>query len=126
MTTDSRARFPTTSWTLIENLQRLSNEQRRALFDEWLIRYWKPLYAYFRTQSKTPEQAGDLVQGFLCSFFAADKVLKVNSQQGRFRNWLLVCARHYLISEGRRQRGARRRPAAGIVSFEALATADGV
>lgn len=122
---DSHVRFPTTSWTLVCNLQQLSAEHRQELLNDLLRRYWKPLYAYFRSKRKPPEQSADLVQGFLQRFLEGDKVLQADQPEKRFRDWLMVSARNYLVSVHRQEAAAKRRPVNGLVSFEALRSEDG-
>jgi RNA polymerase sigma factor (sigma-70 family) len=122
---NSYAPFPTTSWTLVTDLQQLSADRRRVLFDEWIVRYWKPLYTFFRSKQQSREQAADLVQGFLERFLAGDKIMQLNNQEQRFRDWLLVSARNFLIDELRKAKAAKRRPALGVMSIEELRIRDG-
>jgi RNA polymerase sigma factor (sigma-70 family) len=122
---DSHVRFPTTSWTLVRQLQELSEDRRRELFDHWLRHYWKPLYAYFRSQRQSREQAADLVQGFLHRFLQGDKILQADKPEKRFRDWLLVAARNFLIDDLRKQKAGKRAPPQGIASFEAFRSEDG-
>jgi len=121
---DSHARFPTTSWTLVRDLQNLAVQQRRELYEALLRRYWKPLYAYFRSKRKSPEQSADLVQDFLQRFLEGDKILQANRADKRFRDWLMVSARNFLIDEVRKEKAAKRGPDQGI-SFEALRSETG-
>lgn len=117
--------FPTTSWTLIRDLQSLPQQERRDLWETWLRGYWRPLYAFFRRHVRTRQRAEDLVQGFLQGFLAADKIQHAARRESRFRSWLLACARNYLVSEARKERAHRRRPPGGILSFQDLCRADG-
>ena len=121
----SRAPFPTTSWTLIRQAQAAMPDARRAILQSLLRRYWKPVYAWFRSQGKSREDAEDLVQGFLNRLVVNDSLLAQVVPGRRFRSWVRVCARNYLIDESRRGKSLRRMPEAGILSFADLQSADG-
>ncbi len=118
--------FPTTSWTSIRDVQNVSESQRRELLDGLLRRYWKPLYAYFRQKGQTPADAEDLVQGLMNELLAKDKLAELEQSRGRFRSWLRVCARHFLVDHLRHQRAGKRDPGTPLVSFEELAASDGL
>jgi RNA polymerase sigma-70 factor (ECF subfamily) len=122
---ESRAAFPSTVWSLIRAAQRASADHHGDALGNLLSRYWKPIYAYYRSRGKTREQAADLVQGFFYSFVKTEKILKVQRLEKRFRDWLLVCARHYMLDQFRREKAVKRRPTEGLVSFEALREQDG-
>jgi len=120
----SRA-FPRTSWTLIRKLQQLSGTSQRALYDDWIKHYWKPIYAYFRARGQSEERAQDLVQDFLTKFLERDKIREVESTGLKFRTWLRAIAKNYLIDAVRRENAGIRQPTGGVVSFEALRSLDG-
>lgn len=116
----SRVAFPTTSWTLIRQAQDADGEQRRDLLQALLRRYWKPIYAYFRAKGKSQADAEDLVQSFLNRFVVNDTLLKSVQPGRRFRCWVRVCARNFLIDQDRWENAARRAPQQGLISFAAL------
>lgn len=122
---DSRVAFPTTSWSLLLQAQQAAGAQRSELIQTILRCYWKPVYAYFRGQGKSREDAEDLVQGFLNRFAISDSML-MSAQPGRqFRSLIRVCARHFLIDEERHKNAKRRSPEKGLVSFAAIQAEDG-
>lgn len=121
----SRAAFPATSWTLIRQTQGLSATQRAAALEVLLQRYWKPIYAYFRSQSKSRDEAEELTQEFLCGFVEHDPLVDIDATKGRFRDWLRACLANFLISQRRRETAAKRRPMQGVLSLENLQAADG-
>lgn len=121
----SRAAFPATSWSLIRQTQGMSTAERAAALEDLLRRYWKPIYAYFRSQAQTREDAEDWTQEFLCGFVACERLAGIDATQGRFRDWLRACLSNFLIDQVRRAKAAKRRPAAGVLSLESLQVADG-
>jgi RNA polymerase sigma factor (sigma-70 family) len=124
---DSRVVFPTTSWSLLRQAQESGADgvERAELIQVILRCYWKPVYAYFRSQGKPREDAEDLVQGFLNRFVMSDAMLMSAQPGRRFRSLIRVCARNFLIDEKRRRKAKRRSPEGRLVSFAALQAEDG-
>lgn len=117
----SHAPFLTTSWTMIRRLQNGADVERREIYEAWIRAYWKPIYAYFRAKGKSTHEAEDLVQGFLQAFIDGDRIMGVEQTQSRFRNWLMTCARNYLIGQHRKATAAKRQqPGRRTVSIEEL------
>jgi DNA-directed RNA polymerase specialized sigma24 family protein len=121
----SRGVFPTTTWTLIRQVQALPTSRRAEALGELLRRYWKPMYAYFRSQGNSQHHAEELVQGFLCQFVEKQRILLVEPGAGRFRDWLLVCMRNFMRSRARHDKAAKRRPPGGLLALETLKATDG-
>jgi len=122
---DSRAAFPTTSWSLLCQAQQADDAGRPELIQTILRCYWKPVYAYFRAQGKSREDAEDLVQDFLNRFAMSDSMLMSARPGRRFRSLIRVCARNFLIDQERHKKAKRRSPDGGLVSFAALQAEDG-
>lgn len=121
----SRAPFPSTSWTLIRRARELTGADQVAALDELLRQYWRPVYSFFRSKGKTPQTAEDLAQEFLAKLVEDKKLDAVKSPTLRFRNWLLVCARNFMLSRDRKEGARRRRPVGGVASLAKLGTQDG-
>jgi hypothetical protein len=86
--------FPPTQWTRITD-----PVQREAILAELCQRYWKPLYAYLRAKGFSNEDAKDLVQGFFTERVLGQEFIgRVDRTKGRFRNFLLVALRNYVIN----------------------------
>jgi RNA polymerase sigma factor (sigma-70 family) len=120
---DSQAGFPSTSWTLIHAVQHVSGSQRRKLLGQLALRYWKPLYAYFRSKGQSPHDAADAVQEFLLTWIAGDTLERFQREGKRFRVWLMACAKNFLVDQLRKKNAARRRPGRGWISLDELAAA---
>ena len=125
---DSYAPFPQTSWSLIHDAVAERTVRRRESLNEFLLRYWKPLYAYFRSKGLATVEAQDCVQEFLWDIVRKDKLSQAPSPQAsptlRFRTWLLVCAQHFVIDHWRKS-GRQRTATERWVSFEDLQSQSG-
>jgi len=116
-----KGRFPSTSWSLLALAQKDRREQREAL-GEFLRRYLPALRVHLvRRRGFDADRAEDLAQGF-----AADKVLEQGLLQfvvrgrGRFRSFLLAALDNYVANVIRREKAAKRSPAA-LYSLESKA-----
>lgn len=90
----TNGRFPQTEWTRI-----LDPRQRKAILSELSTKYWKPLYHYLRCKGFGNEEAKDLVQGFFTEKVLGREFLeRVDKTRGKFRNFLLVAIRNYMIN----------------------------
>jgi RNA polymerase sigma-70 factor (ECF subfamily) len=81
---------------------------REEALAELLQAYWYPLYGYIRRRGYDAHTAEDLLQAFLASVLEKDSFRGVQQGQGRFRNFLLVCLRNFLVSEVERARALKR------------------
>lgn len=102
------AAFPATHWSLV--LQAARPKQGRAVeaLESLCRSYWYPLYAYVRRSGFTPDDAQDIVQGFLETLLARDDLLSVTPDKGRFRTFLLTALSHYVSNHRRASRCQRR------------------
>jgi RNA polymerase sigma-70 factor (ECF subfamily) len=82
--------------------------------------YWYPLYAYVRRRGFDAHEAQDLTQGFLCRLIAKRELPKANPEKGRFRFFLLLRLKHFLVNEWERLRADKRGGGHGAVSLDAL------
>jgi RNA polymerase sigma factor (sigma-70 family) len=117
---DSYARFPSTVWTLIREVQASPTREGRAALGRLLAQYWRPIYAYYRSRRVCCEDAEDLTQGFLESVVANKAILRVDSAAGSFRDWLAVCARNFMLDRQRRAAARKRAPSGGLLSIDRL------
>lgn len=70
--------------------------------------YWRPLYAFARRDGLSPEDAEDLVQGFLASIVGGPAIAGIERERGRFRSYLLGALRHYTTKERVRAAALKR------------------
>ena len=57
--------FPATRWSLVLAAKDAAAPGARKALAELCETYWYPLYAFVRCQGLDPEDASDMVQGFL-------------------------------------------------------------
>lgn len=112
--------FLTTRWSVIT---RARGEDTGALAAmEQLCRdVWRPLYAFARRWGCQPEDAEDVVQGFIASLVARNSLANMEAGRGRFRSFLLAGMRNHLSDEKSRVRAQKRGGGAGHVSLDAAA-----
>jgi DNA-directed RNA polymerase specialized sigma24 family protein len=128
MTRDTTTRsttglFPATAWTLIRHAQQLPQAQYEASRNEFLARYWKPVFCFLRARGYPPAEAEDLSQGFFVRFLEKDALRKADREKGRFRTFLLTILDRFLsdLQDPRRQ-SRQRRFERGWVSISTLGT----
>ncbi len=107
------SRFPATEWTRV-----IEPALGRAIQDELVMRYWKPVYCFLRRKGHSNEEAKDLTQGFFTEIVLDSNLFKgIQRSKGKFRTILLTALEHYVIDVARRERRKKRRPAV-LVSLE--------
>jgi RNA polymerase sigma-70 factor (ECF subfamily) len=84
-----------------------SSNAPRAL-EELCQAYWFPLYAFVRRHGWSPQDAEDLTQDFFARILDREMLAGVGPEKGRFRTFLLVCLKRFLVNE-RERRGAAKR-----------------
>jgi RNA polymerase sigma-70 factor (ECF subfamily) len=115
--------FPSTQWSLVARAGGRDGASCAAL-GELCGRYWYPIYAFFRRWSRTREEAEDLTQGFFEHLLAGESLAAVTPAHGKFRGFLLACARHYVVDQHRRNTAARRGGDVRTVALDFRAAAD--
>lgn len=102
------AGFYSTRWSLVVTAGDQDQRAARAALETLCTLYWPPLYAYIRRQGYEPGTAEDLTQGFLALLLERGDLAKVSSERGRFRAYLLVAVKHFLINERERDEALKR------------------
>ena len=82
--------------------------------------YWYPLYAYVRRRGFDAHEAQDLTQEFLARLIAKCELPKANPEKGRFRFFLLLRLKHFLLNEWQRLRAEKRGGGVATISLNAL------
>jgi DNA-directed RNA polymerase specialized sigma24 family protein len=111
------AAFPPTQWSLVDRAGQRSADIGRQAMSTLLRRYLPALRAYLLFNLRLPaDRVEDLLQGFV-----ADKIVEQNllsyaeQRKGKFRSFLRVSLRHYVVSWVRRDQAAGRRPENGQI-----------
>jgi RNA polymerase sigma-70 factor (ECF subfamily) len=105
---ESPHHFPTTQWSIIVKAQGAETPDARQALERLFETYWYPVYAFIRSRSPQPADAQDLTQGFFASLLRLGSLDTVRPELGRFRAFLLTCAKHYLSAERARGRTQKR------------------
>ncbi|MGO9465656.1 MAG: RNA polymerase sigma factor [Isosphaeraceae bacterium] len=98
------ASFPTTQWSLIIKAGTPASSQARAALEELCSIYWYPLYAFIRRKGNAPDRALDLTQDFFARVLEKDILTSVDQGKGRFRSFLQVTCKNFLIDAWRQNR----------------------
>jgi RNA polymerase sigma-70 factor (ECF subfamily) len=91
--------FATTHWTAVLTAVRGGSPQAEMALEELCRTYWYPLYAYARRHGHSREDAEDLTQGFFTRLLEKNYLEDITSDKGRFRAFLLVALKRYMINE---------------------------
>jgi RNA polymerase sigma factor (sigma-70 family) len=70
--------------------------------------YWYPLYVFVRRQGHSAHDAQDLTQAFFARLLEKDYLRLVEREKGRFRTFLIVAVKRFLLNEWDRLRTLKR------------------
>lgn len=79
-----------------------------AALEDLCRTYWMPLYAAVRRSGHDPEDAKDLTQEFFARFLEKHWLHAADPEKGRFRTFLMVTLKRFLVDEWRRGQTAKR------------------
>jgi RNA polymerase sigma-70 factor (ECF subfamily) len=100
--------FATTHWSVVLAATQPTSPQATEALERLCRTYWYPLYAFVRRQGQTAHDAEDLIQEFFARLLKGRDLESVRRERGRFRSFLLVSLKHFLINEGLRSRTQKR------------------
>jgi RNA polymerase sigma factor (sigma-70 family) len=115
---DPNPRFATTQWTLVWNAAEQDSPDGPQALEELMRRYWYPLYSFARKQGLRREDAEDATQEFLSGVARGELLRNANPAKGKFRTFLLVAWKRFLIDEFRRRQALRRGGDVKVVSLD--------
>jgi RNA polymerase sigma-70 factor (ECF subfamily) len=99
--------FPATVWTVVLAVREDPAARTRAL-ETLCRRYWSPVYAWIRRNGRSQEDAEDLTQAFFLKVLTRQTIERVERERGRFRSYLLMVLKSFLMDEWDRSRAQRR------------------
>jgi RNA polymerase sigma-70 factor (ECF subfamily) len=102
------APFLTTHWSVVFTARGEASTQAGLALETLCRAYWYPLYAYVRRSGHEVADAQDLTQEFFARLLARDWLRAAGPERGRFRTFLLVALKRFLIGEWRRARVQKR------------------
>lgn len=91
-------RFVTTPWTEVLLAAEPESPGAREALEQLCRLYWYPLYAHIRYSVKDPHEAEDLTQEFFRLLIEKNYLGAVDRQRGKFRSFLLVAVKRFLIN----------------------------
>ncbi len=100
--------FLTTHWSVVLAARNRASPGGADALETLCQTYWYPVYALIRGSGRSPEDAEDLTQGFFARLLAKDFLKVVEPEKGRFRTFLRMAVRRFLIHEWQRARAEKR------------------
>jgi len=112
-------RFPTTHWTVIDQVEPGNAAQSQILIGRLVTDYWKPVYCYLRRKGYGNEEAKDLTQGFFQEVVLGRKLIeRADPARGRFRTLVLTALDRYLANVHRSQTAQKRIPPDKLIPLD--------
>jgi RNA polymerase sigma factor (sigma-70 family) len=115
----TRAEFPSTQWSKILQVGSVASAADSQELEALCGAYWPPLYSFLRRQGHSPQDAEDLVQGFLARLLAREDLAEVGPEKGRFRTFLLTSLRNFVIKQALRDKALKRGGGQAPISINA-------
>jgi len=113
--------FPATSWNLIKDCQDPAATSYRASLNTLFIKYWGPVYAYIRrSYARQDAEARDLTQAFFLTFLQKAFIDSVDADKGRFRAFVRVAVRNFVLNQKRAAKAIKRAPEQALLSLDQL------
>ena len=110
--------FPTTQWNHLAEASLSGGESARAALDALCRQYWHPVFQAFRARLATDQQAEDATQGFFLHIMKTSFFRQADPLRGKFRSFLSVALRRYVIQHFDRKASRQRRMGAQEVSLD--------
>ncbi len=106
--TPPRPLFLTTHWSVVLAAKDKTSPTCSEALETLCRTYWYPLYAFVRGSGYLPHDAQDLTQGFFERLLAKDFLRVVDPAKGRFRTFLKMAMKRYLVHEWERGKAEKR------------------
>ena len=110
--------FATTHWSVVLAAADQERPEAAQALETLCRTYWYPLYAFVRRQGHSPEGAQDLTQDFFAHLLARGFPCGARPERGKFRSYLLVSLRHFLLDQHRRADAAKRGGGQTVISLD--------
>jgi RNA polymerase sigma factor (sigma-70 family) len=114
------ATFGTTHWSVVLAAGQEESLAASEALSQLYRTYWYPLYVFVRRQGCSPHDAEDVTQGFFLHLLKRRDLATVRRERGRFRSFLLVSLKHFLVNEWKRLRALRRGGGQAPLPFDVL------
>lgn len=111
--------FPATRWSLIQDAGEGDRVRSRAALDELCRLYWKPVYAYIRSnRALGNEAAKDLTQEFFVELLEGGLLARYAPGKGSFRRYLKGALQLFLRERHREQQALKRGGGRSVLSLD--------
>jgi RNA polymerase sigma-70 factor (ECF subfamily) len=100
--------FATTRWSIVLAAGDRDNSCCAEALRSLCETYWYPLYVYTRHRGLAQQDAEDLTQAFFARLLEKDHLRGVGRDGGRFRSFLLVSLKHYMVDDWKRKKAQKR------------------
>src|ERR1051326_1344492 len=110
--------FLTTHWSVVLAAKDKASPGCFEALEILCRTYWYPLYAFIRSSGYSPHDAQDLTQGFFERLLAKEYLRVVDPEKGRFRTFLKVALKRFLVHEWERGNAAKRGGGEPALSFD--------
>lgn len=110
--------FPTTHWSLILAAGETDSPQAAEALSRLCANYWYPVYAYVRRDGHDAHGAQDLTQQFFTRLVERSFVAGAMRERGRFRSFLLIALKRFLINEWQRSQAQKRGSGQELISLD--------
>jgi RNA polymerase sigma factor (sigma-70 family) len=111
-------RFVTTCWTEVLLAREQDAPGARQALEHLCRLYWYPLYAHVRHTVNDPHDAEDLTQEFFRLLIEKNYLGAVDRQRGKFRSFLLVAMKRFLINAHKHASRLKRGGGTSFVSLD--------
>ena len=110
--------FPPTQWTELLIPIRERGPEAEAALEKLCRAYWGPLYEYARRRGIDHHDAEEVTQEFIVTLLRRDDLAKVRREHGRFRVFLMISLRHFLINRHERATAQKRGGHGELLPFD--------
>ena len=117
-----RAKFQTTSWSLVLTAAHDPSAGSRPALERLCETYWNPVFAFIRRSGYDRDAAQDLTQAFFAVLLEKNFLEVADPQRGRFRSFLLTAVKHFLSNERDRAQALKRGGGEIPLSIDLLAS----
>lgn len=100
--------FATTRWSIVLAAKHEDAPESKLALETLCRAYWYPLYAYVRRDGHAPHDAQDLTQEFFARLLEKDWLRAARPENGRFRTFLLVAMKRFLVNEWHKNAAMKR------------------
>jgi len=112
--------FTSTHWSQVVAAADASSPRAAEALAQLCRTYWYPLYAFIRRQGIDAEEAQDLTQEFFARLLEKNFIAAAAEEKGRFRSFLLVALKRFLINERERRQAQKRGGGQASISLDDL------